>query len=343
MILKRAIILFACVILSLGDVSAITELITKFPDNSLQTTKNWLVKELNSLIEAIRYFIVDYPDPRVVENMVSGFIRILIPIYIIAVIINGIYLLFVSISPEGRMRAKSMLLKLILSMILVSVSMEIYEILVDISYSLAYSIAGGSYIQTTLLPQDIRFELIIFLIVALLTTVAAFIVIGIIKLMILLMGALFPFTLFFYFFDLTKSIGATLFRYTLMAVFSPVIMAIILMVLSSTLNSYYFQTGYGEYFASILIVLAGFVLLITAPLMMLGILQWIGGAIAGIGIYLAMAQPFMGAGVLGLTLTSFGGIAAGMGPGSLMAAGSSYAFGRATSGAGRKKSLHRKT
>ncbi|HEX54798.1 MAG: hypothetical protein DRO94_01785 [Candidatus Altiarchaeales archaeon] len=331
MTLKKALILFfLCAIVHSVGVSAITDLVTKFPDNSLQTTTNFFVKELNSLITAIRILLINYPDPRIVENMVMGFIKILIPIYIIAIIINGIYLLFVSISPEGRMRAKSMLLKLILSMILVSMSMDIYDILVGISYGLTYSVAGNAYIQTTLLPQELRIELIIFLIIALFITFHASIVIMIINLMILLMGALFPFTLFFYFFDLTKSIGATLLRYTFMAVFSPVIMALVLMVVTSTLNVYYFQTGYEE-IASLLIILAGFILLIFAPLMMLGILQWIGGAIAGIGIYLAMAQPFRGAGLLGAGLTTVGGVAAGMGPGALMAAGASYAFGSAVS------------
>ena len=308
--------------------------VTSFPDNTLRSATNWFVTELSMLVETISDTILDYPDPEDVKTMVQGFIRILIPVYIIAIIIIGIYILFTSISPEGRARAKSMLLKLILSMIVVSMSMELYSLLVSISKGIAYSVSGGIYLETSLLPKDVKIELIFLLLFVLLITITTYIVVFFIKIFILLFAALFPFTLFFYLFDLTKAIGTTLFRYTLMAIFSPVVMALMLSIAAKSLGMFYYLSGW-EQFTVFFIVGAGFLMIAMAPLMMLGILKWIGGAIAGLGVYMAMTQPRLpligrrGGGLVGGALTAAGGIGAGMGPGALLAAGASYSFGSA--------------
>ena len=90
----------------------------------------WLAKAVSTgmaiVLGALKGMIEANPDPYDVKPMTDGFIKILVPIYTIAIVVTGIYLIFVSVSPGGRMKAKSMISKLILSMILVSISTEIY-------------------------------------------------------------------------------------------------------------------------------------------------------------------------------------------------------------------------
>jgi len=311
------------------------EAVNSFPDRTLESASNYFVLEINSLIETMRDYILYYPDPYDVKGMVDGFIRILIPLYVIAIIITGIYILFVSISPEGRARAKNMILKLILSMILVSMSMELYYLLITISKALAYGMSSGAYINTSLLPRETRAELVLLWLFVGFITVIGWLVMALIKFLILLFAALFPFTIFFYLFDLTKSVGATLFKWTLMSAFSPVIMMLMLNIASHTLSMFY-QLGKGEMFVAVFIIGGAFLLIALSPLMMLGILKWVGGAIAGVGVYMAMTgeipileKSVPGAREIGAAMTAVGGVGAGMGPGSLMAAGAAYSFGRA--------------
>jgi len=288
-----------------------------------------LIQELFSLIlHSIEDLILYNPDPEGVRNLVRGFIQLLIPIYALAITISGIYLLFTSIAPAQRARAKSLLVKLIFSMILVSLSLDIFKILLGISKAVSEGILAGLYISHANVPVATKALLgalfILSPLIILYFGLAALTVVALRALFVLLMAALFPFTLFLYFFDFTKDLGTKFMRYTLIWIFTQVVMAIILAVTITGLNTIDVSSPGGAMF-QLFWVGAGFTLLIVAPLIMTGIMQWLGALVASVGMIISLIPGFE---LLGSALTFAGSVAAGMGAGSFVAAGGAYGLGR---------------
>jgi len=288
-----------------------------------------LIQELFSLIlYSIEALILYNPDPEGVRNLVRGFIQLLIPIYALAITISGIYLLFTSIAPAQRARAKSLLVKLIFSMILVSLSLDIFKILLGISKAISEGILAGLYISHANVPVATKALLgalfILSPLILLYLGLAALTVVALRALFVLLMAALFPFTLFLYFFDFTKDLGTKFMRYTLIWIFTQVVMAIILAVTITGLNTIDVSSPGGAMF-QLFWVGAGFTLLIVAPLIMTGIMQWLGALVASVGMIISLIPGFE---LLGSALTFAGSVAAGMGAGSFVAAGGAYGLGR---------------
>jgi hypothetical protein len=160
----------------------------------------------------------------------------------------------------------------------------------------------------------------------LIIVVAAGISIGIRHFLTFLMAAIFPLTIFLYFFDLTREIGSKLMRYTVAAIFTQVVQAMILTVTIFSVNSASRLPGAFATLMSLFVAMGGFLLLVLAPLMTLGILKWVGGALGGLGAVVAFMP---GKEALGGIMTAAGGMAAGMGPGGMMAGGTVYSLGKA--------------
>jgi len=70
------------------------------------------------------YFLLNDPRPESpdISSVSRYFISFLEPLYVMAILLTGIYLLFFSGTPQGRVRAKSMLISLIMGMVVISVS-----------------------------------------------------------------------------------------------------------------------------------------------------------------------------------------------------------------------------
>lgn len=99
--------------------------------------------------------------------------------------------------------------------------------------------------------------------------------------LVLILGAIFPFTIFLFFFDWTRSVGAKLMRYTLMAIFVPVLQAIFLIISLNGVASIGTTDPWSN-MAAVGVALAGIALIIISPLIMLGIMKWIGGLLVGL-------------------------------------------------------------
>ncbi|OYT40771.1 MAG: hypothetical protein B6U86_03530 [Candidatus Altiarchaeales archaeon ex4484_43] len=184
------------------------------------------------------------PDITIVKPLMDDFIELATPLYIIAFILIGIYFFFLSESPKGRARARSALLKLLLS--------------------LAFVMAATT-IVAPLFAMAICFVLL---------TLLAFFALR--YLLLLIMAAIFPLTIFFFFFEFTKDYGRQIMRYTLMLIFVPVLQAIILVFVISSMNTIGSVKGWGN-LAGIAITIGGFLMMIAAPWIALGLLKWIGG------------------------------------------------------------------
>ncbi|MBN2013766.1 MAG: hypothetical protein JW778_01160 [Candidatus Altiarchaeota archaeon] len=283
----------------------------------------WFLSGLTGFANNLKKQILWNPDPTAVNSFVQAYLDLMQPIFTLSIIIVGFYLVFMSGSPGGRSRAKSIFWKLILAMILTSLSTEIYVTLLNISEGISSrAIAGvtdGSIHFSFL--ENLTFVAVKILLnfVFILTMIS----IGMRHVLVLVTAALFPLTIFLYLFDLPligamgRETGAKLFRWTIGVIFAQTIQAIMLAITVVSFGNAQEATGLGT-LAAVFVGMAGLLMIACAPLIAMGVLKWIGGAMMTLG----MAFSLTGHPYLGFAVTAMGGLMMGQGPGSaLMAAG----------------------
>jgi hypothetical protein len=276
----------------------------------LKPLSGWMDALVNKTLIPLAIWAISLnPDVGAFSTLVSDIIKMLSFIYIVAIVLTGIYIILLSASPESRAKAKSMLLRLLFGMIIVSVSMPIYTVLLDISGALTRRIlaslvsTGGTYMAVS----GVFILLGIYVIPV--VVIGALISIGLRYVVVSLMAVLFPITIFLYFFEWSRDMGASLVRITIMMMITQIVMALMLVISLSALNSVAeTQTTVGQ-LMSIFIGLAGFIGIAVAPLMTMGALEWLGGSVAGYGMALSFSKPRLGG-----ALVALGGLGAGMGP-----------------------------
>ncbi len=153
-------------------------------------------------------------------------LRILLPIYSLSIVLIGFYLLFVSSSPKGRAKAKSMLSKLIITMVLVSISPQLMEVIFDISReltdsifalttedSIEYLLTHGAEDMWTmarwLKVPDVELSVIPF-ILSYVFTWLPYVIISLRNIILTALMILFPLGILFYAIPSLKSIGRTI-------------------------------------------------------------------------------------------------------------------------------------
>lgn len=96
----------------------------------------------SDISENMNEYILINPDPlhEKVKYTIYSFIHLLIPFYVLALVSLGVYILFLSTSPKGRSRAKSMVSKLIIGMILVTISPHLLNFFFTLSTGLTENI-----------------------------------------------------------------------------------------------------------------------------------------------------------------------------------------------------------
>ncbi len=299
-----------------------------------------------------------------IANAVNSFLYLLIPFYIIAFLITGIYFLF-SQSPEGRAKSKSMFFKLIISMGAVFIALPLFQLLLDISQGIAQSIfsIGGDYVNigavfsatsalaTTIaalfmpLPSG-KLIAFLFLLFIVLTLIVIILILVMRYLLVVLAAIVFPFTLVLWLFEFPyeKELGAKLMHHTIVWIFTPVITATVIVLTSVIAGGFYSQCGSllssavsgiggtGGYFLggyggaalgaglplladsdcwlSFFAGIAATFLILAAPLMMYGLMAWVGAGILFFG-WTSMAVPLTtaagGFGPVGLRYFGFPG------------------------------------
>jgi hypothetical protein len=309
----------------IGIVKAIAEVVLGFIGSIIAA-------QLNVLLEAYKFMILWNPNPFDLRYITEQIIGLFVPVYVIALIVIGIYFIFVSTDPASRARAKDNLMKLIFSMVLITLSLEIYSIFLDVSLALSKAVLSGVYIEGNNVAIG-AFGLVslasgsVVPIVFLLVLVVAGASVALRHVMVYFMAVLFPLTIFLYFFDYTREAGSKLLKHTFMSIFTQVVQAFILAVTVAAMNSAG-TTGLldntSSSFLCIFVSMGGFVMLAVAPLIMLGVMEWIGAAAAMAGSVLSFVPGMQ---VAGAILTAAGNVAAGMGPGGLIAGGTAYGLG----------------
>lgn len=190
----------------------------------------------------LRNPLLDNPD---VSRLIYYFVRILEPLYVAALILIGMYLIFFSGSPATRVIMKSAFLRLILSLIFVSLSLPIIKTLLMLSHSMTLGIIA-------LGPADlgsIHYESIAYVLDKIQNMMVGDVLIGIPLMMFVLLlacgffmllmaryflvivfSALFPIAIFLLGFSPTRGVGRALLKHTFYWVFLPVSFALFLVM-----------------------------------------------------------------------------------------------------------------
>ncbi len=328
-------ILLICMILLSGTTFA--EELTEEDEDSWRNAPArlvyWFFSKLdptsNFFSSKLLYLIKINPDPDSVAPMVESYIQLIFPLFMLILVVTGAYLIFMSGSPAGRSHAKSMFWKTLLSMVLVSYSLEIIKIMMAISTAITTKILAGvtegalSFGASDILEFYILLGLTygFFIIFALVS-------VGMRYILTLMLIALFPITIFLYFFEipligfLSKEMGVKLWNLTIKAIFAQVAQAIAFAVMIIGLSS----SGSSDILAKIMISSAGMFLVAIAPLAVTGTLKILGAVVMGAGMIASFGNYKRG-----YALTATGALLMGQGPASLMAAGGISSLGYAKS------------
>ncbi|GEM_PF-3189310 len=290
------------------------------------------------------------PDKNIVE-MVNLFLTILIPIYEAIILILALFLVLLSLSPQGRAKAKTMLQRLVLGMVLVVLCLPIYQILIDISGTLttnvfdimktkvihASTLADALNKELTSMPTGPKVALLLVIMQLCQLTIYAFIVLVFRYLMVVFFAVMFPFTLFLFTFDLTRDLGRSFFKSTLVWIFTPPLMALWLSIGMATiqgLNISVVSDPSGgvivKYLIGISVLMVSMIMMIVSPLFESGLMAWIGAVVTAIG--------FVVPGWWGFALTFVGGLLQGRGAQALATAGlATHVRGKVTKATQRAK------
>jgi hypothetical protein len=323
----KIILVLGMLVVGSTSVSALLDGLT----DMLMRFFDWISDGINDFVQLLLDKIIDRltwnPDITIVRPLIDDFIELLTPLYIIAFIIIGLYFFLLSESPKGRARARSALLKLLLSLAFVLSASLIYQFLLDLSELLVNFVINLVEVDLSAAARVIVVYMAtypLFWIVYALIILLLDIVFALRYVLLLIMAAIFPLTIFFFFFEVTKNYGRKLMRYTFMLIFTPVIQAIILIFFITTMNNIGEAETAGGEFAVIAICIAGFILMILAPWMGLGLLKWFGGLVCFVGFVMLGSHRMRIA--MGLILG--GGLMMGEGPGAIPMAATIWFIGQ---------------
>lgn len=184
-----------------------------------------------------------------VENVMGIFIGLLQPIYILAIVLTALYILFMQSSIEGRAKAKSLLSKLIISLAVISLSLPILTASIAISESLTDTILtlvdlemieeilhdgiyGSWCLMTRIGIVHSELALAFYSILFSLGMWGPYMVIGLRHIMLVFLFMLFPISITLYSFSLSRGIGRRMLELTIVFLFIQVFMAVTILAIS---------------------------------------------------------------------------------------------------------------
>ncbi len=277
----------------------------------------------------------------VIIRLAPLLIAMLIPFWELLIVMVAIYYIWGGLSPASRAAAKNMLTKLIIGMIACSLSMPIYQLFIDLNRFAVHAIltapignpptalwanswdpisstpvwgvltvtgffAGmlslllGGYGMLLLCPMACGLLAIM---------IMPYLVCGMRNILVLMLGAAFPVTIFFLSFDFTKGLGNKMMKMTLVWIFIPVSMAIFV-ALTYTFTQTNCTTA-TECTTLSLMALSSWFLVAGAPMMMTSLMSSAGavfihaGRTSGNPRMIFMGGVMRGQGPAALTDTAF--------------------------------------
>ncbi|MEA1924905.1 MAG: hypothetical protein U9M95_03455 [Candidatus Altiarchaeota archaeon] len=252
-----------------------------------------VLDKMEDICNDIEYFILLKPNltEPVVVHTLDFFIHLLEPFYILGIAVTVFYLLFMSASPLGRARAKSTLLRMIISIGLIILTIPIMQLLLDFTHILsAYTmtlvdIEDAKKFMCTECINSLNYEYLSIMAIAFFTGLFialfqiifylfAITVLVLRYFMVILWAILFPFTIFLNSLHLTRRLGNEMLYQTGWWIATQFIEALI--IVGITLAVVHMPTGLvGEQAFRVGMGLACYLLIIIAPLFAMGLMDWL--------------------------------------------------------------------
>ena len=251
-----------------------------------------VLDKMGEICDHIDSFILLEPDltkPIVVQTL-DFFIHLLEPFYILGIAVTVFYLLFMSSSPLGRARAKSTLLRMIISIGLIILTIPIMQLLVDLttivssyvinlvdinvakSFMCTECINKLNYEYLSIMSFAFFTGLFIALFQALFYVLAAVILV-LRYFMVILWTIFFPFTVFFNSLHLTRRLGNEMIYQTGWWIATQFIEALIIVGITLSVSGIP-DAFVGEDAFRVGLGLACYMLIIIAPLFAMGLMDW---------------------------------------------------------------------
>ncbi|MEM4347049.1 MAG: hypothetical protein QW802_00475, partial [Candidatus Altiarchaeota archaeon] len=204
---------------------------------------NVLLPSILIFYDNLQLMILQNPqlDNPLINGALVFFINLLEPFYVITIILCGFYLILMSSSPRGRANAKSLLLRLLISMFLVTLSIPILKFIFSASENLTSDILnfnpqGANIFRDAIIRFSNEFATKtaisfsgghIFLMIEILLFFGIFSILSLRYLLLTIFSILMPLGIFFYFFNTTKTVGRKIFEQVFIWSFSQVILALV--------------------------------------------------------------------------------------------------------------------
>jgi len=214
-----------------------------------------------------------------VRSFNVALMEFLVAVYILAIVITGLYMIVMVGSPSGRSQGKSMLFELIVGMIFVSMSPILFQIIMDISGALVdqiIAVATADIDAMSNLKMLFIGGLAYFLLgnFMLITAICAVLSGAIRYFVLLIFASLFPVILFMYFFRYTKAMGEAAIKLLFLVIYVQVIQALIIAITAGAVASF---SG-GMTLIAPLLIIGGFIGLVFSPYILMHLASWVGAA-----------------------------------------------------------------
>ena len=255
---------------------------------------------------------------------------LLLPLGIVAMMFTAMFFVSKSGSPRGRARARKMLYRLIIGMLLTIYSPMIYQGMIDISSRITqfYLSQVDMNRVTSIMTWGKATTMCSLMCCVGLAVVVSFIILGTRWFYVYFYALFFPMIIFLYFFEMTKPYGSKYLKEAIKWIFVPALQAMILYILVvgplTTLGSVS-GTGAESGIADLLgqitgffVILGGLVTMCAAPLIMTSLMEFLGTAVYSVGLATD-----------NLPLMSMGGVIRGQGPAAFTAAHAHFSRSRA--------------
>jgi hypothetical protein len=225
------------------DLSGITNAISALPNQIVDSFFTYAVSGLMSssqqLVDASFKFMFSNPDPSWFCTPYNGVMAIVESLYSLSLMALALYFILRSNDAEGRAASKKWMENMLVMIVLLAFSFQIFRIMLDFSAYLAASAASES--MKSMFTSPLSFSSSVFALVILIPAIAGmlltFLTLLLRYLLIPFLLFLFPIAIFLYFTPMTQRWGRALFAVIAGIVFMTVFDALILLGLSSLFNS----------------------------------------------------------------------------------------------------------
>lgn len=225
------------------DFSGVINAITNLPNNIVSSFFTYLVSGLSSssqqLVSSAFHFMFSSPDPMWFCSSYNGIMAVVETLYSLVLMGLALYFILRSNDAEGRAAAKKWLENMMVMIVVLAFSFQIFQIMLDMSTYLATSFANQS--MQGIFQWQNNFASTIFALVILIPSIAGmmitFLTLLLRYLMLPFLLFLFPFAIFLYFTPITQRWGRTFLAVIAAIIFMTALDGLILLGLSSLFNS----------------------------------------------------------------------------------------------------------